>query len=143
MAGIQVTRIGVKDRIAKPAIIAICFGLLGPFQTMILCREIKQNQPQDCKTIFETLSLPVTKILSSVARQAPTKFLGISRKFVDISQISLNLWNSVAVCCCATRSPLLFQIALHLRGAPSGVATLKVRKGAFDDLNKGSGALGK
>ena len=29
------------------------------------------------------------------------------------------------------------------RGAPQGVATLKVRKGAFDVLNKGSGALGK
>ena len=28
------------------------------------------------------------------------------------------------------------------RGAPDGVATLKVRKGAFDALNKGSGALG-
>ena len=26
---------------------------------------------------------------------------------------------------------------------PTGVATLKVRKGAFDALNKGSGALGK
>ena len=29
------------------------------------------------------------------------------------------------------------------RGAPDGVATLKVRKGAFDALNKGSGALEK
>ena len=29
------------------------------------------------------------------------------------------------------------------RGAPDGVATLKVRKGAFDALKKGSGALGK
>ena len=29
------------------------------------------------------------------------------------------------------------------RGAPDRVATLKVRKGAFDALNKGSGALGK
>ena len=29
------------------------------------------------------------------------------------------------------------------RGAPDGVATLNVRKGAFDALNKGSGALGK
>ena len=29
------------------------------------------------------------------------------------------------------------------RGAPDGVATLKVRKGAFDALNKGSGALAK
>ena len=28
-------------------------------------------------------------------------------------------------------------------GAPDGVATLKVRKGAFDALNKGSRALGK
>ena len=30
--------------------------------------------PQDRKTIFETLALPVAKILSRVARQAPTKF---------------------------------------------------------------------
>ena len=29
------------------------------------------------------------------------------------------------------------------RGAPDGVATLKVSKGAFDALNRGSGALGK
>ena len=40
---------------------------------MIVWPEIKQKQPQDRKTIFETLSLPVTKILSPVARQAPTK----------------------------------------------------------------------
>ena len=41
---------------------------------MIVCTpEIKQKQPQDRKTIFETLSLPVAKILSPVARQAPTK----------------------------------------------------------------------
>ena len=30
-----------------------------------------------------------------------------------------------------------------LTGCPDGVATLKVRKGAFDALKKGSGALGK
>ena len=29
------------------------------------------------------------------------------------------------------------------RSAPHGVATLKVRQGAFDALNKGSGELGK
>ena len=29
------------------------------------------------------------------------------------------------------------------RGAPHGVPTLKVRKGAFDTLNKGCGGLGK
>ena len=40
---------------------------------MILCTEIKQKQPQDRETDFETLSLPVAKILSPVARQAPTK----------------------------------------------------------------------
>ena len=28
-------------------------------------------------------------------------------------------------------------------GAPHGVATLKLRKGAFDALTEGSGALGK
>ena len=31
-----------------------------------------QEQPQDRKTIFETLSLPVAKIQSPVARQATT-----------------------------------------------------------------------
>ena len=40
---------------------------------MIVCPEIKQKQPQDRKTIFGTLSLPVSKILSPVTRQAPTK----------------------------------------------------------------------
>ena len=45
---------------------AIGFGFLGPFQAMIVCLEIKQKQPQDCKTIFETLSLPVAKIRSPV-----------------------------------------------------------------------------
>ena len=144
-------RVGVKDRIAKTAILAISFGLLGPFRTMIywevlngvgvdgvgvifpffyaffpcfyaffpffyafvpffllkdkgkqqqftakmgnftptpsaptpcktsrfLMPEIKQKQPQDRKTILETLSLPVAKVLSPLARQAPTKdFLG-------------------------------------------------------------------
>ena len=45
---------------------------------MILCPEIKQKQPRDRKTSFETLSLPVAKILSPVARQAPTKPTSIS-----------------------------------------------------------------
>ena len=71
------SRPNTKDRGRKvgsqTAIIAICFGLLGPFQTIIMCTEIKQKQPQDRKTVFETLSLPVAKILSPVARQAPTK----------------------------------------------------------------------
>ena len=40
---------------------------------MIVWPQIKQKQPQDRKTIFATLSLPVAKILSPVARQAPTK----------------------------------------------------------------------
>ena len=54
-------RIGVKDRIGETAIVVICFRLLGPIQHMLV------------KTIFETLLLPVAKILSPVARQAPTK----------------------------------------------------------------------
>ena len=49
------------------------FGHLGRFETMIVCPEIKQKQPQDRKTIFETLSLLVAKILLPVARQAQTK----------------------------------------------------------------------
>ena len=36
----------------------------------IACPEIKQEQPQDRKTHFETVSLPVT---SHVAREVPTK----------------------------------------------------------------------
>ena len=67
-------------KIGSPtAIVAICFGLPGPFQTMIVCPEIKQKQPQDRKTLFEILSLPVTKILLPVARQAPTKGGGLSQ----------------------------------------------------------------
>ena len=54
-------------------IIAICFGFLGLFQTMIASTEIRpKKQAQDRKTHFETVSLPVAKILSPVARQAPT-----------------------------------------------------------------------
>ena len=48
--------------------VTICFGLLGPFQTMIVCPEIKQKQVQERKTLFETLSLPVAKILSRSCR---------------------------------------------------------------------------
>ena len=40
-----------------------------------------------------------------------------------------------------SRSPKKSQSSNASRGAPDGVATLKVRKGAFDALNKGSGAL--
>ena len=74
----------MKDRIAK----CYCrnmFWVLGPFQTMIVCTEIKQEQPQDRKTIFETLSLSVAKILSPVARQAPTKFREIAEQPKDKS----------------------------------------------------------
>ena len=40
--------------------------------------------------------------------------------------------------------PICFKTQAVLDGVPpDGVATLKVRKGAFDALNKGSGALGK
>ena len=47
---------------------------------MIVYPEIKQKQPQDRKTIFETLSLPVAKILSPVTRQAPTKGVAYMRR---------------------------------------------------------------
>ena len=40
---------------------------------MIAYPVIKQKQPQNRKTIVGTLSFPVAKILSPVARQAPTK----------------------------------------------------------------------
>ena len=42
---------------------------------MIECPEIKREQPQDRKTILETLSPPVAKILSPVERQEPAKEL--------------------------------------------------------------------
>ena len=42
----------------------ICFGLLGPFQTMIVCTEIKQKQPQD----REEKCLRHYRFLSIVAR---------------------------------------------------------------------------
>ena len=52
------------------------FGLLAPFQTVIVCTEIKHRQQQDRKTILETLSLPVAKILSPIARQAQLRYNG-------------------------------------------------------------------
>ena len=51
---------------------------------MTACAEMKQKQPQDRKTIFETPLLPVAKILLPVARQAQTKskgFLEIFKSF--------------------------------------------------------------
>ena len=63
----------MKDRVAKKIIIAICFGLLAPFQTMSVRLEIKQKQAQDRDKHFEAVSLPVAKILSPVARHAPTE----------------------------------------------------------------------
>ena len=41
---------------------------------MIVCYQIKQKQAQDRKTHFETMLLPVAKVLSPVSRQVPTKF---------------------------------------------------------------------
>ena len=69
-------RIGVKDRIGKLLLSQYVLHFWGPFQTTIACHEIKQEQPQDRKAILETLSLPVAKILSPVARQAPTRIPG-------------------------------------------------------------------
>ena len=37
---------------------------------MIVCTEIKQKQPQDRKTVFQTLSPPVAEILSML-RDSP------------------------------------------------------------------------
>ena len=61
----------VKDRIAN----CYCRNLFwasGALSIHDCMPEDKQKQPQNRKTIFETLSLPVAKILSPVARQAPT-----------------------------------------------------------------------
>ena len=69
-------RIGAKDRIAKLLLSRYVLGFWG-FQPMIVCPEIKQNQPQDRKTIIETLLLPVAEILSPVARQAQTKVMNL------------------------------------------------------------------
>ena len=47
---------------------------------------------------------------------------------------------------CTKTSPRHFLACLSRgawRGAPDRVATLKARKGAFDTMNKGSGAVGK
>ena len=69
----------MKDKIAN----CYCRNLLWASGVLAIhdCMpEIKQKQPQDRKTIFETLSLPVAKILSPVARQAPTKHLIASRE---------------------------------------------------------------
>ena len=73
-------KIGSQDDV-----VAICFGFLGPLQTVIVRSEIKQKQLQDRKPVFETLSLPVAKILSPVARQAPTKARIVFPKFVPRS----------------------------------------------------------
>ena len=56
----------VKDRIAKNLLSQHVLGFLDPFKPAL-------KQAQDHKTHFETMSLPVAKILSPVARQAPTK----------------------------------------------------------------------
>ena len=50
---------------------------------------------------------------------------------------------SKAILCNVTDMSSLRDSSGAGRGAPDGVATLKVRKGAFDALNKGSGALDK
>ena len=49
------------------------FWASGALSNHVCMPEIKQKQPQSRKTVSETLSLPVAKILSPVARQAPTK----------------------------------------------------------------------
>ena len=64
---------GVEDRIAEQLITAACFGLLGRFQTVIVCPAIKQKQAQDRKTHFKRVSLPVAKIRSPATRQMPIK----------------------------------------------------------------------
>ena len=60
---------------------------------MIVCPEVKQKQPPDRKTIFdsnfETLSLPVAKILSPLARQAPTKSLCKFYRHLSLRQLFL------------------------------------------------------
>ena len=63
-------------------------------------------------------------------------------------QICFTLFLSLAT---PTRSQMLSQnpsfalgkLNQRLTGVADGVATLKVRKGAFDGLNSGSGAFGK
>ena len=60
-----------KDR--KTLLSQYVLGFWGPFQTMIVCNEIKQKQPQNRKTIFETLSLPVARSCRLSRGQAPTK----------------------------------------------------------------------
>ena len=69
----QTVKAEVKDRNAKELLSQYVLSFWGPFKPMIVCPDIKQKQARDRKTHFEALSLPVAKILSPVARQAPTK----------------------------------------------------------------------
>ena len=57
---------------------------------------IKQKQPQDRKAAFEALPLPVAKILSPVARQAPAK----CKKFLPQNEQNLQ---RIGVCAMTTK----------------------------------------
>ena len=58
--------------------------------------QIKQKEPQDHKTIFETLPLPVAKMLSPVAKQAPTKVVRPEKW--DDSQVGFQTSNASNGC---------------------------------------------
>ena len=68
----------------------------------------------------------------SLAQSLPTQVWGLERDAGELSED--------ARICKIKRHRCLSSGAS--RGAPHGLAILKVRKGAFDALNKGSGALG-
>ena len=72
----------MKDRIRQKCIIAVCFGLLGPCQTVFVRPEIKQKQAQDRKTYLETVSLPVAKILTGCHRRQLSAET-VSKHFLD------------------------------------------------------------
>ena len=66
-------RVGVEDRIAKLLLPQYVLGFWGPFKPRLYALKSSKRQPKHRKTDFKTVSLHVAKILSPVARQAPTK----------------------------------------------------------------------
>ena len=89
-------RIGVKDRIAKSSLSQYVLGFWGPSKPRLHALKSSKQQHRDRKTIFETLSLRVAKILSPVARQVPTKCFHhpfpLYGPFVVLSCLSLKLF---------------------------------------------------
>ena len=94
-------RMGVKDRIARLLLLQYVLGIWGPFKPWLCALKSSKKQPQDRKAIFETLSLPVAKILSPVAKQAPTKrtpssFPQSERNHFNRSLVRTRVWRGLS-----------------------------------------------